>query len=132
MSIILQHFNTSLIYNYKCFAEFRKPKAGVRGKYNFVFRAHDLTVARPVSDTHLDRPSVGPTLPNEVLAQTWANTKVLVILFAIFSQIYLCNWSTGSPEHAAGSGKRAESDGGRGVRCNIILVSRYCTWKPWL
>jgi hypothetical protein len=54
-------------------------------------RAYDLTVAQPVSDTHLGRPGVGPILPNEVLAQTWANIKLLVILFAIFSQIYLYN-----------------------------------------
>jgi hypothetical protein len=39
-------------------------------------RAHDLRVAQPVSDTHLDRPVVGPTLPNEVLAQTWANIRL--------------------------------------------------------
>jgi hypothetical protein len=51
-------------------------------------RAHDLTVAQPVSDTHLDRPGVGPILPIEVLAQTWANIKLFVILFATFSQKY--------------------------------------------
>jgi hypothetical protein len=69
--------------------------------------AHDLTVAQLVSGTHLGRPGVGPILPNEVLAQTWASITLLVILVATFSQIYLCIRSTGSSKHAAGSGKRA-------------------------
>jgi hypothetical protein len=47
-------------------------------------KAHDLTVAQPVSDTHLCRPGVGPILPNEVLAQTWAKIQLLVILIRYF------------------------------------------------
>jgi hypothetical protein len=94
-------------------------------------RAHDLKVAQLVSGTHLGSPGVDPILPNEVLAQTWANITLLAILFATFSQIHLFFRSTGSSKHAAGSGKRAESDRGRGARCRIALVSRYCTRKPW-
>jgi hypothetical protein len=100
-------------------------------------RAHDLTVAQPVSDTHL-----GLIVPNEVLAHMWANILLLVILFTIFSQIYIYKdylleisyillEHRGALEHAAGSGKRAEAEGGpgRGARCRITLVSRYCTRK---
>jgi hypothetical protein len=42
-----------------------------------------LTIAQPVSDTHLGRPAVGPILPNEVLAQTWANMKSLAVSHTI-------------------------------------------------
>jgi hypothetical protein len=56
--------------------------------------AHDLTVAQPVGDTHLGRPGVNSIVPNEVLAHTWANIKLSVILFTILSQIYLYYWST--------------------------------------
>jgi hypothetical protein len=74
-------------------------------------RAHDLTVAQPVSDTHLVKLGVGPILPNEVLAQTSANIKLLVVLFAIFlvKYLYLYNRSTGSPERAAGRAGSAQN-----------------------
>jgi hypothetical protein len=38
-------------------------------------------------------------------------------------------WSLLEHAAAAGSGKRAEAEGGRGSRCIIALVSRHCTRK---
>jgi hypothetical protein len=84
-------------------------------------RAHDLTVAQPVSDTHLGRPGVGRILPNEVLAANLGKHKLLVILFAIsYFESNIPLYISRAPDRrctgACGGKREARRIGGRAWR----------------